>query len=70
MKTTITSTEFRTIRRQAVRELEAEKAGFVCHADMVAAHRAERVAQMRQQREVRRNRLRAQAASRSCTQPV
>jgi hypothetical protein len=51
--TTITSTEFRSIRRQAVREQEAEKAGFACCADMVAAHRAERRAQMQRLRETR-----------------
>lgn len=75
--TTITRSEFRSIRKQAIRELEAEKAGFSCHAVMVATHRAERVAKMRREREerreallARRNRIRAQNAGRSYTQPV
>jgi len=77
IRTTISYSEFRSIRKQAIRELEAEKAGFFCHADMVATHRAERVAKMRQERDARReallarrNRIRAQNAGRSYTQPV
>jgi hypothetical protein len=50
IRTTISYSEFRSIRKQAIRELEAEKAGFFCHADMVATHRAERVAKMRPER--------------------
>lgn len=70
--TTISYSDFKSIRRQANRELEAEKAGFGCHADMVAVHRAERVAKMRRERDERRaallgrrDRLRAEAVSRS-----
>jgi len=75
--TTISYSDFRSIRKQAIREMEAEKAGFVCHEDMVAAHRAARVAKMRKEREaraaallVRRDRLRAEQAGRSYIRSV
>jgi hypothetical protein len=51
---TISRSEIRSILKQAQREQEAEKAGFDCHAEMVAVHRAER----RQSLLARRNRLR------------
>jgi hypothetical protein len=74
---TLSYRDFRSIRKQAKRELEAERAGFLCHKDMVAAHRAARVVKMRQERETRaaallarRDRLRAANAGRSYSRSV
>jgi hypothetical protein len=55
----ISRSEFRALLRQAQREQAATDAGFVTHADMVAAHRAARVEKMRARREARLTELRA-----------
>ena len=58
IKTTMSRGELHAIMCQAQREDRAHRAGFVTHACMEAAHRAERVARWRARREIRKAEMR------------
>jgi len=57
--TTMKRSDFRALLRQAQREQEAHDGGYPTYADMERAHRAARVAKLRERRLARMAELRA-----------